>query len=58
MRRGLIIEESAAGLKSLLDVFYSRWSPFSVDDRVTMTTSGGEAKRRASGEMANRDVGR
>jgi hypothetical protein len=50
MRRGLMIEESPAVLKTLLDIFYSRWAPFPLDDQVTMTTSGGEAKRLAGGD--------
>jgi CheY-like chemotaxis protein len=50
MRRVLIIEDSPMVLKSMLDVFYTRWSPFSVDFQVTMTTSGGEAKRLIGGE--------
>jgi CheY-like chemotaxis protein len=50
MKRVLIIEDSPVVLKYLLDVFYPRWSPFSVDLRVTMATSGGEAKRLVGGE--------
>jgi CheY-like chemotaxis protein len=50
IRRVLIIEDSPVVLKYLLDVFYPQWSPFSVDFHVTMTTSGGEAKRMISGE--------
>ncbi len=47
MKRVLMIEDSAVVLKALLDVFYPRWSPFSVDYRVTI--SGGEAKRLGGG---------
>jgi CheY-like chemotaxis protein len=50
MKRVLIIEDSPLVLKFMLDVFYPRWSPFSVDFHVTMTTSGGEAKRLVGGE--------
>jgi CheY-like chemotaxis protein len=50
MKWVLIIEDSPVVLKYLLDVFYPRWSPFSVDYHVTMTTSGKEAKRLVSGE--------
>jgi CheY-like chemotaxis protein len=50
MRRVLIIEDSPMVLKLMLDVLYTRWSPFSVDFHVTMTTSGGEAKRLVGGE--------
>jgi CheY-like chemotaxis protein len=49
MKRVLIIEDSPMVLKSLLDLFYPRWSPFSVDFHVTMTTTGGEAKRLVDG---------
>jgi CheY-like chemotaxis protein len=50
MRRVLIVEDSPMVLKLMLDVLYTRWSPFSVDFHVTMTTSGGEAKRLVGGE--------
>jgi CheY-like chemotaxis protein len=50
IKRVLIIEDSPVVLKSMLDVFYPRWSPFSVDFHVTMTTSGGEAKRLVGGD--------
>jgi CheY-like chemotaxis protein len=50
MKRVLIIEDSPTVLKFMLDVFYPRWSPFSVDIHVTITTSGGEAKRLVGGE--------
>ena len=50
MKRVLMIEDSPVVLKSLLDVFYARWSPCSVDDQGTMATSGGEAKRLAGGD--------
>ena len=50
MKRVLIIEDSPVVLKHMLDIFYPRWSPFSVDFHVTMTTSGGEAKRLVGGE--------
>jgi len=50
MKRVLIIEDSPLVLKLMLDIFYPRWSPFSVDFQVTMTTSGGEAKRLIGGE--------
>jgi len=50
MKRVLIIEDSPLVLKFMLDVFYPHWSPFSVDFHVTMTTSGGEAKRLIGGE--------
>jgi hypothetical protein len=53
MKRVLIIEDSPMVLKYLLDVLYPRWSPFSVDFHVTMTTSGGEAKRLVSGVPTN-----
>jgi CheY-like chemotaxis protein len=49
MKRILIIEDSPTVLKSLLDLLYPSWAPFSVDYQVTMTTSGGEAKRLISG---------
>jgi CheY-like chemotaxis protein len=49
MKRVLIIEDSPVVLKSMLDIFYPRWSPFSVDFQVTITTSGGEAKRLLGG---------
>jgi CheY-like chemotaxis protein len=49
MKRVLIIEDSPMVLKYMLDVLYPRWSPFSVDFQVTMTTSGGEAKRLVGG---------
>ena len=50
MKRVLIIEDSPMVLKFMLDIFYPRWSPFSVDFHLTMTTSGGEAKRLVGGE--------
>ena len=50
MKRVLIIEDSPVVLKLMLDIFYPRWSPFLVDFHVTMTTSGGEAKRLMGGE--------
>ena len=50
MGRSLIIKESPAVFGSLLDVFYCHWSPLSVDDQVTMTTSSEEAKQLAGGD--------
>ena len=50
IKRVLIIEDSPVVLKLMLDIFYPRWSPFSVDFHVTLTTSGGEAKRLMGGE--------
>jgi hypothetical protein len=41
----VIIEDSPIVLQYLFDVCYPRWSPFSVNFHVTMTTCGKEEKR-------------
>jgi hypothetical protein len=41
MKRVLMIEDSALVLKALLDVFYPRWSPFSLGEVLRRAFTAG-----------------